>query len=147
MSAAIFSFFGIIVGASVQYLFTRHLDNQKHRREIRTTAYTDYLKCVSEQANLGKQRQSHEGRELATRTADAKCRICLYGSSSAVGAFAEFERLGAGVRDVLMPQVGVRSRFGLLCTLAASHHVADQILASLLMRYIRHTSCTNCFIK
>jgi hypothetical protein len=95
MSAAIFSFFGIIVGASLQYLFTRHLDNQKHRREIRTTAYTDYLKCVSEQANLGKQRQSHEGRELATRTADAKCRICLYGSSSAVGAFAEFERLGA----------------------------------------------------
>jgi hypothetical protein len=58
-------------------------------------AYTDYLKCVCEHANLGKQRQSHEGRELAAKTADAKCRICLYGSSSAVGAFAEFERVGA----------------------------------------------------
>jgi len=95
MNTAIFSFFGILIGAVLQYLFTRHLDNQKHRREIRTTAYTDYLKCVSEQANLGKQRQSHEGRELGAKTADAKCRICLYGSSSAVGAFAEFERLGA----------------------------------------------------
>jgi len=95
MSPAIFSFLGIIIGGSLQYFFTRHLDNQKHRREIRTTAYTDYLKCVSEQANLGKQRQSHEGRELGAKTADAKCRICLYGSSSAVETFAEFERLGA----------------------------------------------------
>jgi len=95
MSAAIFSFFGIIIGASLQYLFTRHLVNQKHHRELRTKAYTDYLECVSEQANLGKQRQSQEGRELGAKTADAKCRICLYGSSSAIGAFAKFERLGA----------------------------------------------------
>jgi hypothetical protein len=95
MSAAIFSFLGIVIGAALQYVFTRHLDNQKHHRELRTKAYTDYLKCVSEQANLGKQRQSQEGRELASQMADAKCRICLYGSTSAVGAFAEFERLGA----------------------------------------------------
>ncbi|MET3109570.1 hypothetical protein AAKU58_004427 [Oxalobacteraceae bacterium GrIS 1.18] len=41
------------------------------------------------------QRQSEEGRAIFTRTADAKCRICLYGSSAVVVAFAEFERLGA----------------------------------------------------
>lgn len=95
MSAAIFSFFGVVIGASLQYFFTRHLDSQKHRRELRTKAYTDYLKCVSEHANLGKAPQSQEGRELAVRTADAKSRICLYGSSFAVEAFAEFERRGA----------------------------------------------------
>lgn len=95
MSTALLSFFGVIVGAALQYLFTRHLDNQKYHRELRTKAYTDYLKCVSEHANIGNQRKSTEGRELATKTADAKCRICLYGSSSAVEAFAEFERLGA----------------------------------------------------
>jgi hypothetical protein len=98
--AAIFSFFGIIVGATLQYFFTRHLDRQKHHRELRTMAYSDYLKCVSEQANLGKQRQSQEGREIASKTADAKCRICLYGSSLAVEAFAEFERLGASMNTV-----------------------------------------------
>lgn len=95
MSTAIFSFLGVVIGASLQYLFTRHLDNQKHRRELRTKAYTDYLKCVCEHANLGKSPQSTEGRELAVRTADAKSRICLYGSSFAVKAFAEFERRGA----------------------------------------------------
>jgi hypothetical protein len=95
MNTAILSFFGVIIGATLQYLFTRHLDSQRHHRELRTKAYTDYLKCVCEHANMGKQRQSPEGRDLATKTADAKCRICLYGSSSAIGSFAEFERLGA----------------------------------------------------
>lgn len=99
MSAAIFSFFGIIIGAALQYLFTRHLDTQKHHRELRAKAYTDYLRCVSEQANLGKQPQSQEGRELGAKTADAKCRIGLYGSSAAVKAFAEFERLGAAMSN------------------------------------------------
>lgn len=94
MSTAIFSFLGVIIGASLQYFFTRHLDNQKHHRELRTMAYTDYLRCISELANFGK-RQSTEGRELSANTADAKARICLYGSSTAVQAFAEFERLGA----------------------------------------------------
>lgn len=97
MSTAIFSFLGIIVGATLQYFFTRHLDNQKHQRELRTKAYTDYLKCVSDHANIRPQRQSQEGKELSSKTADAKCRICLYGSSRAIGAFAEFERLGAAM--------------------------------------------------
>ena len=97
MSAALFSFFGIIVGALLQYYFTKHLDGQRHHRDMRTKAYTDYLKCVSEQANLGVQRQSREGRELGSKTADAKCRVCLYGSSSAITRFAEFEKLGAAM--------------------------------------------------
>lgn len=95
MTAAIFSFVGVIVGAVLQYFFTRHLDSQKHHRELRTAAYTDYLKCVSEHASFGRKRESQEGQELASRTADAKCRICLYGSSDVIGAFANFERLGA----------------------------------------------------
>ena len=95
MSSAILPFLGVIIGAALQYFFTRHLDSQKHHRELRTKAYTDYLRCVSDHANLRPQRQSQEGRELSARTADAKCRICLYGSSEAIGAFAEFERLGA----------------------------------------------------
>ncbi|HLP99473.1 MAG TPA: hypothetical protein VK149_13630 [Sideroxyarcus sp.] len=90
MVAAMFSFLGIIIGALLQYFFTRHLDNQKHRRELKTKAYTDYLNSVCELANFGKRSP-----ELSTKTADAKARICLYGSASAVSAFATFERLGA----------------------------------------------------
>jgi hypothetical protein len=97
MLTALLSFCGVIFGATLQYFFTRHLDNQRHHRELRTKAYTDYLKCVCEFANLDDPRKSPERRELQIKTADAKCRICLYGSSSTVAAFAEFERLGASM--------------------------------------------------
>lgn len=94
MNEAIFSFIGIVIGASLQYFFSRHLDSLRTYREARTKAYTDYLRCVSEHANPD-QLHSTDGHELGARTADAKCRICLYGSSRAVVAFAQFERLGA----------------------------------------------------
>ena len=92
---AVFAFVGVVAGACLQYLFTRYLDQQKHHRELRTAAYTDYLKTVSEHANLRRNRESPDGRDLGFRTADAKCRICLYGSSAVIEAFARFERLGA----------------------------------------------------
>lgn len=95
MTVAFFSFFGIVIGAALQYVFTRHLDSQRHHRELRSTAYIDYLRCVSEHANLGWNRQTDKGRSLGAKTADAKCRICLYGSRATIEAFAKFERLGA----------------------------------------------------
>jgi len=95
MSVAIFSVIGIIVGALLQYLFTRHLDNQRHRRDLRTHAYTDYLRGVSDQANLRPIVNTPDSRELAAKVADSKCRICLYGSPTVVATFAAFEHLGA----------------------------------------------------
>lgn len=95
MNTAVFSIVGLVVGAIMQFLFTRHLDNKKHQRDLRATAYVDYLQCVSEHANLGYQITSPEGRKLNSKTADAKCRISLYGAPAVISAFARFERLGA----------------------------------------------------
>lgn len=95
MIIAIISFFSVICGASLQYLFTRYLENQRHYRSLRTQAYTDYLKCVCEQAQLAPKPQSQVKKEIFARTADAKARICLYGSTTAIQTFALFENLGA----------------------------------------------------
>jgi len=95
MAAAILSFVGLLAGAVLQFFFTKHNERKKYERDLRAKAYSDYLLCVSEQANLAHQRQSAEGRQLGARTADAKCRISLYGAESVVAAFARFERLGA----------------------------------------------------
>lgn len=92
---AILSLVGLVVGAVLQFLFSRYLDTKKHQRELRAKAYADYLLCVSEHANLGHQRQSTEGRQLGAKTADAKCRISLYGAPAVISAFAKFEHLGA----------------------------------------------------
>ncbi|MGB7601327.1 MAG: hypothetical protein WBM24_13535 [Candidatus Sulfotelmatobacter sp.] len=54
----------------------------------------DYLKPVSGLAHLNEAQGSQE-RNLLAAAADAKGRICLYGSKEVIHAFAVFERLGA----------------------------------------------------
>lgn len=94
----VLSFFGVIIGASLQYYFTRHIENQKHLRELRSKSYMDYLKCVCEQAQFKFKPNSKERMDLFSRAADAKSRICLYGSNEVIDAFAQFERLGAIIK-------------------------------------------------
>lgn len=91
------SFVGVVIGASLQYVFTRHIDSQRHLRDLRSNAYMDYLKCVCEQAQFRFKENTKERQELFSRTGDAKARICLYGSNSAIEEFANFEKLGASM--------------------------------------------------
>ena len=95
MLTAFLSFLGVVIGASLQYFFTRHIENQRHIRDLRSKAYMDYLKTVSELANDRPKENSKERIDLMVRTADAKSRICLYGSKKAIHAFSRFEKLGA----------------------------------------------------
>ena len=97
MLTAIFSFLGVVIGASLQYFFTRHIESQRHQRDLRSKAYMDYLKCVCEQAQFRYQENTKERAELFSRTADSKARICLYGSDNAIAAFSAFEKLGASM--------------------------------------------------
>ncbi len=97
MLTGILSFLGVVIGASLQYFFTRHIENQRHLRELRSKAYMDYLKCVCEQAQYRFKDGTKERLELFSRTGDAKARICLYGSKEAIVAFSLFEKLGASM--------------------------------------------------
>ncbi|MBN1141550.1 MAG: hypothetical protein JXB25_07140 [Deltaproteobacteria bacterium] len=85
---------GIIIGALLQYLGTKVLEDRRHRRDLRTQAYMDYLKSVCEQAQMA-HFKIPKNQEVFTKTADSKARVCLYGSSKVVKAFATFDRLGA----------------------------------------------------
>ncbi|PCJ43634.1 MAG: hypothetical protein COA71_01815 [SAR86 cluster bacterium] len=97
MLTGFLSFLGVVIGASLQYFFTRHIESQRHVRDLRSKAYMDYLKCVCEQAQFRPKIGTQEQKELFSRTGDAKARICLYGSKQAVSAFSSFEELGAGM--------------------------------------------------
>jgi hypothetical protein len=94
MLVTILPFIGVLIGAFLQFTFTRYLEAQRHHRDLRTQAYLDYLKSVSGLAHLNEPNGSQE-RDLLTGAADAKARICLYGSAEVIRAFAQFERLGA----------------------------------------------------
>src|SRR5690606_8967849 len=98
MMTTIFSLLGLVIGALLQYFFSRHLDSLRAHRDARTKAYTDYLRCVCDHA-FPDQSISSDGHELNARTADAKCRVCLYGSAPVIEAFADFGRHGSSIRS------------------------------------------------
>ncbi len=88
-------FLALITGAFLQYFFTRHIENKRHIRGLRSKAYMDYLKCVVDLAQFMPQPKSKESIEIFARTGDSKARICLYGSNEAIKAFSVFEERGA----------------------------------------------------
>ena len=97
LAVGLLAFSGVIIGAILQYFFTRHIENQRHSRELKSKAYMDYLKCVCDQAQLRPKMGSQEQKDIFARTGDAKARICLYGSNDAIEAFSAFEVLGAAM--------------------------------------------------
>jgi len=96
MLIAFFSFLGVIVGASLQYLFMRLLEERKQRRSLQTKAYTDYIQAVAESRHMS---LYTEQASVFARLADAKTRICLYGSPEVIARLAEFESKGAVIGD------------------------------------------------
>jgi hypothetical protein len=96
MAIAFFSFLGVVVGASLQYLFTRFLEERRHRQALQTAAYTDYIRAVAESASVNLETDEAQ---LSARLADAKTRICLYGSAAVIAGLAQFESLGAVIGD------------------------------------------------
>lgn len=71
MLAGFFPFLGVVIGALLQYFFTRHIESQRYLRELRSKAYMDYLKCVSELAQFRPKAGAQEGKEFFSRGADA----------------------------------------------------------------------------
>ncbi len=97
MEKAMIAFAGVLAGAILQYYFTRLIEHQRHVRDLRSQAFIDYINSVSEQAQFHPKMGSNEQKEIYCRTANAKGRICLYGSKKVISAFSKFEELGAGM--------------------------------------------------
>lgn len=87
---------GVIVGAGLQHYFSRSAERLKQVDILRTQAYVDYLRVVAKFAQLAKS-SPVERVSLFGEAADAKTRICIYGSRRAIELLAEFERKGANL--------------------------------------------------
>lgn len=105
MIIAFFSILGIVVGASLQYLFTRFLEERKHRQALQTNAYTDYIQAVAQARHID---LYAERAAVFARLADAKTRICLYGSAEVISRLAEFERKGGVIGNNEQSQAFMR---------------------------------------
>jgi hypothetical protein len=85
---------GIVVGALLQFAFTRITERDKHVIVLRAQAYADYLRAVALSGHL---RSDDDYAEVMRAAADAKARIAVYGTGRAIAALAAFERAGAAL--------------------------------------------------
>ncbi len=92
--SAILPLLGVALGASLQHFFSKSAESRKQLTILRTQAYVDYLSAVSKFAQKAKTHPKQRT-ELFGEAADAKARVCIYGSSAAIGLLAEIERSGA----------------------------------------------------
>jgi hypothetical protein len=79
---------GVAVGAGLQLLLGRSLETSKQLKVARAQAYADFFKAVALLATKG---HSVDALGLA---ADAKSRICIYGSPEVVKRLRAFEEQG-----------------------------------------------------
>lgn len=86
---------GLIIGASLQFFFSRKSENRKQQNLLKTTAYTDFLKANSGISMSQRFSDKEKEMEFFILLIDAKARICIYGSDSVINSIAEFERFGA----------------------------------------------------
>jgi hypothetical protein len=86
---AILSLTGVAIGAGLQYYFGRNLEGRKQLAMQRAQAYVDYFKGVALTAQHGR------SKDHLAMVADAKTRICLYGSPKVIQSLSTFESSGA----------------------------------------------------
>jgi hypothetical protein len=86
---AVLPFLGVLIGAALQYFFGRTLEIEKQLTLRKGEAYADYYRAV---ALLATKDRSGDNVSLA---AEAKTRICIYGSVAVVRRLAGFEHAGA----------------------------------------------------
>ncbi|MFZ2445192.1 MAG: hypothetical protein WAW37_02450 [Syntrophobacteraceae bacterium] len=89
---AILPVLGVVIGASLQFWFSRATTNWSRLQDRRIQAYVDFLKGVAGTAVA--QRFSDKKSEIDSLAllADARARICVYGHSEVITALASFSR-------------------------------------------------------
>ena len=82
---------GVLIGAGLQYLSSTSLERRKHLSSLRASAYADYFRAVSSLATQGRSSAA------VSALADAKSRVCIYGSPRVLARLAQLERHGANL--------------------------------------------------
>lgn len=86
---------GIVIGATVQFIFNRRQKKDDEKSELKREAYLDYLRGVVLLAHARRAGQETDTRNALSELTEAKLRITAYGSPGVIHAVANFERSGS----------------------------------------------------
>jgi len=85
---------GVVIGATLQYLFSISSEQRKHQQDLKTQAYVDFIRSFMDAYFKGKKE------EYMSRVADATARIAIYGHKEVVEAVANIKRVSAKKRII-----------------------------------------------
>jgi hypothetical protein len=85
---------GLVVGAILQAHFAQKNNNHKNLSELQNKAYADFLNSASSIAVAQRYGDREKVTSELSKLADAKSRICVYGSSNVINQLANFIRQG-----------------------------------------------------
>jgi hypothetical protein len=91
--ATVVPLLGVLVAAGLGYFFGRLLETRKLLTLQKGQAYADYLKALATAAN------PTSSRDVLALAADAKTRVCIYGSPAVIQHLGAFERAGARIES------------------------------------------------
>lgn len=80
--------FGVMLGAGLQYISGRALEGRKELSLQRSQAYADFFKAIALVAQYG------ASKDNLAMAADAKVRVCIYGSPRVIRLLGNFEMSG-----------------------------------------------------
>lgn len=84
---------GALLAGDIGYISGRLLENRRQLTLQKGQAYADYLKALASAAT------DHKTSAAISLAADAKTRLCIYGSPAVIKALAAFEQAGARIFD------------------------------------------------
>jgi hypothetical protein len=85
---------GVLLGAGLQYYFSRETEAKKQLETLRTMAYIDFIRSASELAIYQRIKDPKKESEAHLLMIDSKTRIAIYGSKAVVNNLATFWRGG-----------------------------------------------------
>lgn len=83
---------GVVIGAAMQYWFSRSAEVRKQIELLQSQSYVDFLRAVTKSAHANSADAIRSAQADAT---DAKARLAVYGASDVIVALARFEEAGA----------------------------------------------------
>ncbi len=89
---AVLPLVGVVVGATMQHLFSRAAESRKQLQLLQSQCYVDYLRAVTKAKHAV---SADANRSAVAEMTDAKARMAVYGSADVIATLARFEEVGA----------------------------------------------------
>lgn len=90
----------LALGAFLQFIITKRLEDRRALNLLRDQAYVDYCRSITEYIHLTQNGYNlFEETKFRSNIVETKTRICLYGSNNVIQAYDKFSSIGENLES------------------------------------------------